>query len=226
LLADELEHDARLGAEAHADLQLMREQIAYCKRIITGLTERAGAGRAESAEAVPCDEWLRKVFDAWRDLRGQPEARLTMRAPARVGDGMTAVVGEASSFASPPRLVAEISLEHGVNNLLDNAVRAGTPIEVGLDWNESCVTISIRDHGGGFSADDLQRAGREAFAAHPQGSGVGLLLTRAAVERHGGHLRLGNVSGDGEHGDGALVQIVLPVEHRGTQYNAKMPNHD
>jgi two-component system sensor histidine kinase RegB len=222
LLADELEHDARLGAEAHADLQLMREQIAYCKRIITGLTERAGAGRAESAEALPCDEWLRKVFDTWRDLRGQPDASLAVRTPARVGDGMTAVVGEmASPEPPPPRLVAEISLEHGVHNLLDNAVRAGAPVEVGLDWNESWLTVSIRDHGGGFSADDLQRAGREAFAAHSQGGGVGLLLTRAAVERHGGHLRLGNVGGAGAHGNGALVQIVLPVEDRGARYNVE-----
>lgn len=202
ILADELGHDAQLGAEAHADLQLMREQIAYCKRIITGLTERAGAERAERAQYQPSDRWLRSVFEQWHDLRGQPDAIFSV-VPSRVGAGETAL-------SAVPVLVAEATLEHGLHNLLDNAVRAGAPVELALDWDASWLTISVRDHGPGFSASVLGRAGREAFPAHAKetlGSGVGLLLTRAAVERQGGHLRLGNVPGGG-----ALAQIVLPVK--------------
>ena len=191
VLADELEHDARLGTEAHADLQLMRDQIRYCKRIITGLTERAGAGRSEHVERVASDVWLQRVFDVWSELRGHPDAELK-----KVGSGEMA-----------PMLVAEPTLEHGLLNLLDNALRAGAPVHVGLDWDATWLTITVRDHGAGFSLAELQRAGQEPFPAHARGSGVGLLLTRAAIERQGGHLHLGNAP-DG----GAIAQLRLPQQ--------------
>jgi two-component system sensor histidine kinase RegB len=195
VLADELEHDARLGAEAHADLQLMREQIGYCKRIITGLTERAGAGRSEHVERVASDAWLQRVFDDWSDLRGHPPA-----AWKKVGSGETA-----------PTMVAEPTLEHGLFNLLDNALRAGAPVKVVLDWDTVWLTITVCDHGPGFSVADLHRAGQEAFPAHARGSGVGLLLTRAAIERQGGQLSLSNAPEGG-----AIAQLRLPLESMAT----------
>lgn len=195
VLADELEYDARLGAEAHADLQLMREQIAYCKRIITGLTERAGAGRSEHAERIASDLWLQEVFDEWHELRGHPAAELVT-----VGAGDTA-----------PAVIVEPTLKHGLLNLLDNALRAGAPVRIELDWNEEWLTITVHDQGSGFSAADLQRAGKEPFPAHNRGSGVGLLLTRAAIERQGGHLRLGNAAEGG-----AIAQLALPLRSMAT----------
>ncbi len=190
VLADELEHDGRLCVEAHADLQLMRDQIAYCKRIITGMTERAGAGRGEHAERIPADLWLQDVFDEWSALRGRPDASLAIHG---VGD-------------TAPEIVAEPSLEHGLRNLLDNALRAGPPVSVSLTWNIAAARIAVRDNGPGFAAGELARAGRESFPAHGQGSGVGLLLTRSAVERHRGRLHLGNVDGGG-----ALAELEIPV---------------
>jgi two-component system, sensor histidine kinase RegB len=197
VLADELDHDGRLDIEARADLQLMREQIAYCKRIITGLTELAGAGRGEHAERMAADRWLRRVFADWSGLRGHPDAALE-------------IVG---ADGAAPDIVAEPSLEHGLHNLLDNALRAGTPIRVMLDWDSGGVRIAVRDSGSGFARHDLARAGRENFPAHPRGSGVGLLLTRAAVERQGGRLRIANADGGG-----ALAELEIPV--------ATMPPHD
>ncbi len=190
VLADELEHDARLGAEGHADLQVMREQISYCKRIITSLTERAGAGRSEHVERMASDAWLQRVFDDWFELRGHPAAEWE-----KVGSGETA-----------PAVVAEPALEHGLFNLLDNALRAGAPVKVELDWDSTWLTITVRDHGAGFSAAELHRAGQEAFPAHERGSGVGLLLTRAAIERQGGQLNLENAPEGG-----AIAQLRLPL---------------
>jgi two-component system sensor histidine kinase RegB len=108
-------------------------------------------------------------------------------------------------------LVAEPTLEHGLLNLLDNALRAGAPVHVELDWDATWLTITVRDHGPGFSVTDLHRAGQEAFPAHARGSGVGLLLTRAAIERQGGQLSLGNAPEGG-----AIAQLRLPRESMST----------
>jgi two-component system sensor histidine kinase RegB len=190
VLADELEHDARLGAEAHADLQLMREQIAYCKRIITRLTEQAGAGRTEQMEPIACDTWFHHLYEDWRALRGFPQSELCINLSA----------------APAPRIIAEPTLGQGLVNLLDNALRAGAPVLMSVEWTSQEVRIEIRDQGQGFSPEALNQAGRLPFAAGPEGSGIGLILTRSAIERLGGQLRLSNLA-DG----GALAQVVLPL---------------
>jgi two-component system sensor histidine kinase RegB len=51
----------------------------------------------------------------------------------------------------------------------------------------------------------LELGGQESFPAHERGSGVGLMLTRSAVEQLGGTLTLLNP----EEG-GALARIELP----------------
>jgi two-component system sensor histidine kinase RegB len=216
VLADELEFDARLGAEAHADLQLLREQIAYCKRVITGLTQRAGAGRADDAEKLPADEWVYRIFENWRRRNDEPPTGFakvgadepTKQQGGRAKDALLAVAndGMESFFGTAPALVPDRALEHGLLNLLDNALRAGVPVQLTLSWDATELKISVCDSGPGFSEDALRRAGNEPFPAHATGSGVGLLLTRAAVERQGGRLHLANAV-DG----GALAELILPL---------------
>jgi two-component system sensor histidine kinase RegB len=200
VLAGELEHDAQVGAAARADLALLREQIAHCKRIITGLSERAGAQRAECAERMRCDDWLEAVHAGWRALRGDSGSALEMH-----GGGV------------PPTIVVEPTLEQGIVNLLDNAARAGGPVAVGVDWDERRLAIEIADHGPGFSAEALAQAGQAPFPAHAAGSGIGLLLTRAAIERLGGRLELGN-----RPQGGGLARVELPLARIATNE----PDHD
>ncbi|MDP2793861.1 MAG: ATP-binding protein [Sulfurisoma sp.] len=198
VLAGELERDARLGAEAHADLELLREQIAHCKRIITGLAERAGAQRAECAERMRCDDWLEAVHAGWCALRGETRSDLQI-----VGTPRVLPAGRAGDA---PIVVVEPTLEHGIVNLLDNAARAGGPVEVRVDWDSRHLLIEIGDHGPGFSVAALARAGQAPFPAHAGGSGIGLLLTRAAIERLGGRLELRN-----RPQGGGLARVELPL---------------
>jgi two-component system, sensor histidine kinase RegB len=51
----------------------------------------------------------------------------------------------------------------------------------------------------------LAIAGRQPLPAHANGQGVGLLLTRAAIEQLGGRLELTNPPGGG-----ARAEIILP----------------
>lgn len=190
VIVGELQHDPGLSAAARADLAIVREQIGACKEIVTGLSRRAGAERLEAAEAMPADRWLDAVRRRWQSLRPQASCRLELRCPGPA-----------------PALVADPTLEQAVLNLLNNAANAGPgEIELAVDGSDTALGIEIRDHGPGFSAAVLAQAGKAAFPAHAAGSGIGLMLTRSAVERLGGRLLLAN-----HPAGGALARIELPI---------------
>ena len=190
LLAGELAAEPGLSAAAQADLALLRQQLGQCKAIITGLSRRAGAERLESADCQPADHWLEQVRQHWHAARPQAASRLII-----------ATAGPA------PQIIADPRLEQAVLNLLNNACNASQQtLEIRLDWQATQLAIAIRDHGPGFPPSVLALGGQSEFPAHAQGSGVGLLLTRSAIEQLGGRLSLSNPA-DG----GALARIELPL---------------
>jgi len=102
----------------------------------------------------------------------------------------------------------ESRLARAVVNLLDNAVKWSPPggtVEVTLADGE----LNVRDHGPGFSEDDLphvfDRFYRSQVARAVPGSGLGLSIVRKVVAEHGGSVRARNAP-DG----GAVLTLVLP----------------
>ena len=189
LLAGELANDSDLGEAAREDIALLRQQIAVCKGIITGLSRRAGAERLDNTEQLAADRWLESLRQHWHAIRPQAGSRLILGSDGDV-----------------PTLPADPRLEQALLNLLNNAANAtAAPIEIRLSWGSDSLCIDIRDRGPGFPAAVLARAGLASFPAHAQGSGVGLMLTRSAIEQLGGRLTLINPE-DG----GALARIELP----------------
>lgn len=193
ILVGEMERNAPVDDATATDLKLMREQIAYCKRIITRLTEKAGDQRSEGAESMRCDAWLEGVHAAWRSLRGDCASTFTL-----LGTG------------EPPVIVIEPTLGQSVVSILDNALRAGAPVDVALDWSDDEVRVEVRDNGPGFSDDVLRKAGRQTFGDEARGSGIGLLLTTASLERMGGRLEL-----DNPWTGGARATLRLPLARMG-----------
>ena len=190
LLAGELANDPALTEPVREDIALLRQQIGVCKEIITGLSRRAGAERLENTPVQPADRWLDSVRQHWHAVRPQASSRLILGS-----DGV------------PPEIVADPRLEQALLNLLNNAANANpAPLEIRLSWDVVSWGIAIRDRGPGFPADVLAKAGQASFPAHAGGSGIGLMLTRSAVEQLGGKLLLSNPE-DG----GALAQIELPL---------------
>ena len=189
LLAGELANDPSLGDAAREDIALLRQQIGVCKQIITGLSRRAGAERLDNVESVPADRWLDSLRQHWHAARPQAGSRLIIASD-----------GSAPSIAADPRL------EQAILNLLNNAANATPrPLDIRLSWCSENLCIDIRDHGPGFPSEILATGGQTRFPAHERGSGVGLILTRTAIEQLGGRLTLFNPD-DG----GALARIELP----------------
>lgn len=104
-------------------------------------------------------------------------------------------------------------LELAVINLLDNAVKytpAGGTIEVRAREASGQVLVEVADTGPGISPEDLPHIWEELYrsprARTVAGSGLGLPLVRAVVERHGG-----TVSAESRLGHGTAVRLHLPV---------------
>lgn len=189
LLAGELARDPQLPPAAREDIALLRQQLGVCKEIISGLARRAGAERLESSTAQAVDHWLAGVRQRWHALRPQAASRL-----------------EVAGAQPAPQVITDPRLEQAVLNLLNNAANASSaPIDIHLTWRDAQIVIEIHDHGPGFPPAVLQQGGQTAFPPHEHGSGIGLMLTRSAIEQIGGRLSLANPPAGG-----ALARLELP----------------
>ena len=102
-----------------------------------------------------------------------------------------------------------------ISNLLQNAAKyslAGTGIEISLTRQESKVTITVADHGGGIKGDDLERifdpyARLAKDKDRTEGLGLGLYICRTLAHALGGSLTVESVVGSG-----STFALILPIE--------------
>jgi signal transduction histidine kinase len=103
-------------------------------------------------------------------------------------------------------------IEQALTNLLSNALKygAGKPIDVNIRRYEREVHVVVRDHGLGMAPEVagkiFQRFGRGGSIWHQGGLGLGLYLSRDAIEAHGGTIRF-----ESRPGDGCTFVVSLPV---------------
>jgi signal transduction histidine kinase len=120
---------------------------------------------------------------------------------------------------APPALAVTGSsseLRSLVANLVDNALRYApedSAVTVSLRSRGEAVELAVVDAGPGIPAEQrhrvLQRFQRLDGDA-TSGSGLGLPIAKAIVERHRGEMRLGEAQ-PGKERPGLAVQILLPA---------------
>jgi two-component system OmpR family sensor kinase len=113
------------------------------------------------------------------------------------------------AIAPSPPVVARVGREPAalvVQNLLENALKFSppdSPITISLGAEGDEVLLSVSDRGPGISPDELPRVferfyrGRRARAEAVPGVGLGLALSRAVVEAHGGRITVQSPPGGG-----------------------------
>jgi Na+/proline symporter/nitrogen-specific signal transduction histidine kinase len=102
-------------------------------------------------------------------------------------------------------------------NLLSNAVKFCEPgrgrIEIGLTQVDGCLRVDVRDNGPGVSPEDQKaifekfRQAGDTLTNRPQGTGLGLPISRHIVEHHGGRLWV-----ESRPGAGACFSFTLPFQ--------------
>ncbi len=96
-----------------------------------------------------------------------------------------------------------------LSNLLLNSAQATEGeghIEVTLERDGDNVLIFVRDDGPGIPDEDRERLFEPLFTTKAKGTGLGLVICRQIVERHGGEIGLDDEGVDG----GTVIRIRLP----------------
>ena len=112
-----------------------------------------------------------------------------------------------------PNILADrVQLQQVFMNLMLNAIEAmkdtGGELTIRSALNpEGQLVISISDTGAGLPAENTERIFEAFHTTKPQGTGMGLAITRSIVESHGGR-----VWTTANQGAGATFHFTLPVE--------------
>jgi PAS domain S-box-containing protein len=117
--------------------------------------------------------------------------------------------------AFPPLLADEERLQGVFYNLISNAIKYspdGGTIRVGGRVHRDHVELFVSDQGQGISLDKQSRLFEPFYRADPglgrrtQGVGLGLFLSKAIVEGHGGHIWV-----ESAPGRGSTFRFTLPL---------------
>jgi signal transduction histidine kinase len=112
-----------------------------------------------------------------------------------------------------PRTTADrVQLQQVLMNLMLNGIEAmretGGELTIASKRAEhGQLLISVSDSGIGLPVDEAERIFDAFFTTKPQGTGMGLSVSRRIIESHGGRL-----SASPNAGQGAIFQFTLPGE--------------
>ena len=102
-------------------------------------------------------------------------------------------------------------LSQVVGNIVSNSYKyAGTAIDINYSINDSCLEMSIRDHGEGVPADELDMITSKFYrgknnSVGKDGSGLGLYIARELMDKMNGELICSCPS------DGFCVTLMIPL---------------
>lgn len=191
LYADELKHLCGNKPEVESLLNAMEERLDQCGQITRKLASRAEIDKLRVQSSQLAKPWLEGVIAQWKNKR--PEAHIALQTHEQCHDASIKI---------------DQTLAPAIENLLNNALEAGSElIEVNLSCSGQEIQIAIRDYGSGIPSEILTQIGKTVIQDSEKGLGIGLMLTHATINNHGGSL-LHHQPADG----GTLTTVILPRE--------------
>jgi two-component system OmpR family sensor kinase len=187
-----------VSREAAASIE---EQVVRLSRLTADLRKIADVESGQlDRRPVDVTALLAEAVDIARELPGAAGREVSLDLP-RAPWPLPEVPGDADLLGL------------ALGNLLDNAVKYTPPggrVEVRARESGAAVLVEVADTGRGIGAEELPHVWEELYrspsARSVPGSGLGLALVRAVVERHGGR-----VGAESRMGSGTVVRITLPT---------------
>ncbi len=145
------------------------------------------------------------------DLKAQAEESIELVAVQATRKNISIV----SDFSPGGLIIGDINMMNTIlRNLLTNALKF-TPrngeVRVGIFQNNGFCILSIKDNGIGIPADKMRNlfsidtAHKTKGTDQEPGTGLGLILCKEFIERHGGRLEV-----ESEVGKGSEFRVIIP----------------
>lgn len=141
---------------------------------------------------------------------------MTVVESAKVTAGQHGIIIAYEAEVTPVVEVDPEKMSQVVGNLLSNAVKYtpdGGEVTVRLDSDSRSVQLSVSDTGVGIDAEDIPHLftkfyqAKNVGLARSKGTGIGLALVKAIVEKHGGTVRVHSV-----RNKGTTFTVEIPIE--------------
>ena len=165
------------------DLQVIKDQLDRCNRVVNQLLVGAGDPSAAGIERRPLADLIREGVKLW-----------TKGATVEVH-----VVDDGSDVTVE---VPKIAFVQALINLLENAreaqesIQSFDPIEIRIDEADGTGVVRVVDHGCGLPGASEQ-VGEPFFTTKVHGTGLGVFVARQVADGAGGGLRYEPAPGGG-----------------------------
>jgi two-component system sensor histidine kinase RegB len=194
ILASELD-DTATDPEQKKQLRAMLDEIRVINERLNRIADGAGAERSAGARHVELRAFLAALLEQWRESHPDVDVDVTF-----------------TGLDERLAIVAEATIEQAIRNVLDNAAQASLAnganrIEVRIGLAGTRLEIAVADRGAGLDPAVRDDVGVKVVSTKERGLGIGLLLSRAALQRFGGRLELAERAAGGVE-----AHIFLPLD--------------
>jgi PAS domain S-box-containing protein len=159
--------------------------------------------RAAAARIDKYGNRAAEIIDRIRSFyKKSPPQRELVDVNGIVHEMLTLLKGEADRYsvamraelaAEPPKIIVDrVQMQQVFMNLMLNAIEAmqdsGGELTVKSQLHDGQLQFSVTDTGAGLPMEKMDQIFSAFFTTKPQGSGMGLAISRSIVESHGGQL--------------------------------------
>jgi signal transduction histidine kinase len=144
---------------------------------------------------LPPPSWAPLSASTWIRRVASLETRVAVKVD---GPGDPTLVGDRDQL--------EQMLVNLVRNAADAALEGGGHVGIRWEVTATSLIVEVEDDGQGLASDANLFV--PFFTTKPEGSGIGLVLSRAIAESHGGSVDLLTR----ENGPGCVARVVLPLD--------------
>lgn len=190
LLLSELRTEYKDVDSLQKDLQLLQEQVTQCANTLRELVATAEQTKDGQLPSDNISSYCNTLIERWKIMR--PDVTSTVNiAP------------------NQPEMIVQFhpTIAQAIINLLNNAADASPQnIEIDINWNAQNMQWTIKDSGAGIAEEVTAHLGKSFISTKTKGLGIGLLLTQATINRHGGTVSLHN-----RIPRGTITRLELPI---------------
>ena len=194
ILASELD-ETTTDMVQKQQLRSMLDEIRVINERLNRIAGGVNAERSTGARHAELHAFLDELLGKW--AAAHPEIEL-------------GVMFEAAK--SGLSIVVEATIEQAIRNVLDNAAHAtlangGRRIDVAIGMDGARLTLAVTDQGAGLDPAVRDDVGLKVVSTKEHGLGIGLLVSRAALQRFGGRLEVKD-----RPAGGVEAHIELPLD--------------